>query len=146
MALLSNLNYNTSDLLAFAKAELGSICTKTYLSNHPKAIPTNLGDFMVISLGSGISDRGDYGNVMLQVDIFVKMRQNGERDNSKMSALQKSLFDTIKAYSREETCSYIMTTNSNNLCFDDFDADAGFHVSINYISIIIIQPTIPITE
>ena len=145
MALLSNLNYNTSDLLAFAKTYFSGICSKTYISNVPKAVLNSTTDFMLISLGSGISDKGDYGNVLLQIDIFVKSRQNGEKDNSKMSTLQNALFTKIREYSREETCPYVITNNSNNTCFEDYDSDSGFHVSINYVSVIIIQPTI-ITE
>lgn len=142
MALLSNLNYNTSDLLAFATNYFGGICSHTKENNPPKVIPNNWNDFMIISLGSGISDKGDYGNVLLQIDIFVKSRQNGEKDNSKMRSLQNALFTKIREYSRVNTCPYVITNNSNNTCFEDYDNDSGFHVSINYVSVIIIQPTI----
>ena len=130
-----NTKFNIPDLEEFAKNLFSGVCDVTVLTNFPKSLKDNQNSVMVVSVASSLKDFNAYGKCLIAVEIFVKEKANGLKDNSKMKSLQSAFITKVNSYSTG-TSNYIMTTN-DDLCFSDYDANKGFHVMINYITILI---------
>ena len=133
-----NTAYLPSDIQNFGYGLFNGICQYTYLSNIPTALTNNTTDFMVVSTPTTVSDYRAYGKCTLMVEVFVKSKTNGIKDNQKMRNLQKAIFDKIDAFTRTATNPYIIQYDTN-MMFEDFDEKMGFHVSINFFDITIIK-------
>ena len=134
----TNTAYLLSDIQNFGYELFKNICQYTYLSNIPTSLTNNTTDFMVISTPTTVTDYNAYGKCSLQVEVFVRAKTNGIKDNQKMRNLQKAIFDKIDAFTRLSTNPYHIQYDTN-MMFEDFDEKMGFHVSINFFDITI-QP------
>ena len=132
-----NTKFNIPDLENFALNLFKGVCDVTKLTNFPKSLKDNEKSVMVVSVSSSIKDFNAYGRCLLSVEIFVKEKANGLKDNAKMKSLLSAFVTKVNAYTTG-TSDYIMTSNED-LCFSDYDSQKGFHVMVNYLTILIKQ-------
>ena len=121
---------NNFDISAIEDEVIGIVrnlgISKKVYPNRPKAADP-APDFVVVSIGNGVTDLSAYGECIVRIDLFAKDIDN-IKNKKKLSAMYTKLVEGFPAASGR-----LLFDNEWNLLGDTPD-DFGFHARIIRIS------------